>query len=811
MFLSKYQKKANEILALEETMKSLSDEDLKAKTEEFKKKVADGASLDSILVEAYAVAREGARRVTGLSAYPVQLMGGIVLHEGKIAEQKTGEGKSLTALFPCYLNALTGQGVHVVTVNDYLAARDAKEIGDIHRFLGLTVGCVTQDMYPFQRKKEYACDITYITNNELGFDYLRDNMAHSVDEIVQRGLHYAVIDEVDSILIDEARTPLIISMAGREGTKLYEACAYLASILERGEGNGEINKIDIMSGIPPQEDGDYLVNEKDKYVLLTAQGVKKVESFFGIENISDPKNLGIQHGIDTALKAKDLFHRDRDYIVTDKKEVMIVDEFTGRIMPGRRFSDGLHQALEAKEHVPIQEESLTQATITFQNFFNKYEKKCGMTGTAKTEESEFKEVYGMPVVVIPTNKPVIRQDDVDAIYLTKKGKYKAIIKEIEERHAKGQPILVGTRSLDVSEVLDEMLPDIPHQVLNAKHHKEEAEIVSHAGERGMVTIATNMAGRGTDIKLGEGVAELGGLHIIGVERNESRRIDNQLRGRAGRQGDPGSSKFYLSFEDDLFKNYGAERMRKMAERFGMKEEKDDEPIESKTFDKAFNKAQKKLEANNFDIRKNLLDYDKVNNDQREIVYAERNKILKGDSMAGQTYRMIKGVAEDDVKTYADDPEALKEALKTDVGLYEFERKDGESVEDAEKRAAKKALELYHKKEGYFGEIFSDDENEIILQDADTGAEATMSSIRDFERHYLLQNIDAFWMKQIADMDQLRQNIGLTSYAGKDPVAQYTFEGCNMFDEMTNNIRKSFVRMITALDLTPIEVMDDTAV
>ena len=636
--LKRISKTVDKIEALDESMQKLSDEELRHKTVEFKERLANGETLDDLLPEAYATVREASSRAIGLKHYRVQLIGGIILHQGRIAEMRTGEGKTLVSTLPAYLNALEEKGVHIVTVNDYLATRDAERMGKVHNFLGLTVGVVTNDMENDERREAYNCDITYITNNELGFDYLRDNMVIEKEDLVQRDLHYAIVDEVDSVLIDEARTPLIISGESGKSTELYRACDILARQMERGSSDGELSKMDILMNEDIEEDGDFLVNEKDKQIMLTADGVKKVEKFFHIENLADPENLAIQHNIILALRAHNLMFKDKDYVVKDD-EVLIVDEFTGRIMPGRRYSDGLHQAIEAKENVKVKRESKTLATITFQNFFNKYDKKAGMTGTALTEEQEFREIYGMDVVVIPTNKPVQRIDHDDAIYKTKREKMNAVVEDIIESHAKGQPVLVGTITIEMSEELSAMLKKrgIKHNVLNAKFHEKEAEIISHAGEIGAVTIATNMAGRGTDIVLEDGVAELGGLKIIGTERHESRRIDNQLRGRAGRQGDPGESKFYLSLEDDLMRLFGSERMISIYNALGIPE---GEEIQHKTISKTIEKAQKKIENNNFGIRKNLLDYDRVNNEQREVMYKERRRVLDGDDMKESVLGMM---------------------------------------------------------------------------------------------------------------------------------------------------------------------------
>ena len=614
----------DKIESLRDDMMALTDEQLKDKTKEYKTRLAQGETLDDLLPEAYATVREAGRRVLNMEHFRVQLIGGIILHQGRIAEMKTGEGKTLVSTLPAYLNALEGKGVHVVTVNDYLAARDAEWMGAIHEFLGLKVGIVLNSMKPEERKAAYACDITYVTNNELGFDYLRDNMAIYKEQLVLRDLHYAIIDEVDSVLIDEARTPLIISGQSGKSTSLYEACDILARQLKRGDDVGEFSKMDAIMGIEQEENGDFVVNEKDKVVNLTAEGIEKVEKFFHIENLADPENLEIQNNIILALRAHNLMHRDKDYVVKED-QVLIVDEFTGRIMPGRRYSDGLHQAIEAKEHVKVKRESKTLATITFQNFFNKFEKKSGMTGTALTEEKEFRDIYGMDVVEIPTNRPVIRKDLHDAVYKTKKEKLNAIVEAVKEAHAKGQPVLVGTITIEASEQLSGMLrrEGIQHKVLNAKFHELEAEIVADAGIHGAVTIATNMAGRGTDIKLDEEAKAAGGLKIIGTERHESRRIDNQLRGRSGRQGDPGESRFYISLEDDLMRLFGSEKMISMFNALGIPEGQE---IEHKMLSKAIENAQKKIEGNNYGIRKNLLDYDQVNNEQREIIYKERRHL-----------------------------------------------------------------------------------------------------------------------------------------------------------------------------------------
>ena len=784
------------IEALDEKMQALSDDELRAKTQEFKDRLIAGETLDNLLVEAFAVVREAADRVLHMKPYRVQLMGGIVLHQGRIAEMKTGEGKTLVSTLPAYLNALEGKGVHIVTVNDYLAERDANWMGQVHRFLGLSVGVILNDYNNADRKAAYDCDITYITNNELGFDYLRDNMVMYKKDLVQRDLHYAIVDEVDSVLIDEARTPLIISGQGTKSTDLYKACDVLAQDMERGTSDGELSKIDAIMGVDIEEDGDFLVNEKDKQVMLTAEGVKKVEEFFHIKNLANPKNLEIQHNVILALRAHNLMFKDKDYVVKDG-EVLIVDEFTGRIMPGRRYSDGLHQAIEAKEHVEIKDESRTLATITFQNFFNKYNKKAGMTGTAKTEEKEFIDIYGMDVVEIPTNKPVARIDHEDSVYLTKKEKLNAVVEEIEKTHKTGQPVLVGTVNIAVSEELSSLLAqkEIKHSVLNAKFHKFEAEIVSHAGEKGAVTIATNMAGRGTDIKLGEGVTELGGLKIIGTERHESRRIDNQLRGRAGRQGDPGESKFYLSLEDDLMRLFGSEKMMKVYKALKVPEGHE---IQDKSVSKQIEKAQKRIESNNFGIRRNLLDYDKVNNEQREEIYKERRRVLNGESMRDVIYKMINDVVRDDVEMVAGikplaqlDLNQLNITLRSEIPLAKITLSDEEKKKN-DKRAfieklQKEALEVYHKKEKEFNEftkVNRPDDVELGEEDA----ALYNDGIREVERVILLKVIDSKWMNHIDNMEQLRESIGLQAYAQKDPVVQYKFIGYNMFKEMAKNVR-----------------------
>lgn len=762
--------------SLESTMEALSDEELKGKTDEFKKRLEAGETLDDLLPEAFAVVREAGVRTLGMKHYRVQLIGGIILHQGRIAEMKTGEGKTLVSTLPAYLNALTGKGVHVVTVNDYLANRDAEIMGQIHNFLGLTVGVILNESTPEQRKKAYNCDITYITNNELGFDYLRDNMVIYKEQLVQRELNYAIVDEVDSVLIDEARTPLIISGQSGKSTDLYKMCDFLARKMERGTSTGELTKIDAIMGEDVKEDGDFLVNEKDKQVMLTAEGVRKVEEFFKIENLADPDNLEIQHNMTLALRAHNLMFRDKDYVVKDD-EVLIVDEFTGRIMPGRRYSDGLHQAIEAKEHVEVKRESKTLATITFQNFFNKYAKKAGMTGTAQTEEQEFREIYGMDVVVIPTNKPMIRKDHEDAVYCSKNEKLNAVIDEIAVSHEKGQPVLVGTVTIEASEEIGKRLKQkgIPHKILNAKFHDIEAEIIAEAGVRGAVTIATNMAGRGTDIKLGKGVPEVGGLKIIGTERHESRRIDNQLRGRAGRQGDPGESKFYLSLEDDLMRLFGSERFIKMYKALNFPE---GEEIQHKTLTNVIEKAQKKIESNNFGIRKNLLEYDRVNNEQREITYKERRRVLDGENMRDVIYKMILDTVESYInRTIGEDQSASTWDLDTlndelrpviPVSKIELTEEEKNTMKRPElvQRLKEEAAKLYETKEAEFTEP---------------------EHLREIERVILLRVIDRKWMDHIDAMDQLRQGIGLQAYGQRDPVVEYKFIGYEMFEEMSKAI------------------------
>lgn len=774
----------DQIEALDSQMQALSDEELRGKTKEFKQRLNEGETLDDILPEAYATVREAAYRSLGMKHYRVQLIGGIILHQGRIAEMRTGEGKTLVSTLPAYLNALSGKGVHIVTVNDYLARRDAEWMGKVHQFLGLTVGVVLNSMESEERRAAYDCDITYVTNNELGFDYLRDNMVIYKEQLVQRGLNFAVIDEVDSVLIDEARTPLIISGQSSKSTKLYEACDILARQLERGEASGEFSKINAIMGEDIEETGDYIVNEKEKSVNLTEDGVKKVEKFFHIENLADPENLEIQHNIILALRAHNLMFRDQDYVVTPEGEVVIVDEFTGRIMPGRRYSDGLHQAIEAKEHVKVMRESKTLATITFQNLFNKYEKKSGMTGTALTEEKEFRDIYGMDVIEIPTNLPVQRKDLDDAVYKTKEEKYKAVVEAVKEAHATGQPVLVGTITIDVSELLSKMLKKegIPHNVLNAKYHEQEAEIVADAGIHGAVTIATNMAGRGTDIKLDDESKAAGGLKIIGTERHESRRIDNQLRGRAGRQGDPGESRFYISLEDDLMRLFGSEKLMSVFNTLGVE---DGEQIEHKMLSNAIEKAQKKIESNNYGIRKNLLEYDQVMNEQREIIYEERRRVLDGESMRDTVYNMITEYVENLVDRCVSpdvDPEewdltGLEVSLHDVIPQLKFPT--AKEVEDMQQKELKhllkeKAVKAYEGKEAEFPEP---------------------EQIREMERVVLLKVIDAKWMDHIDDMDQLRQGIGLQAYGQRDPLVEYKMMGYDMFGEMTNAIAEMTIKTL----------------
>ena len=769
----------DKIESLEPEMEKLSDEELRGKTAEFKKRLADKETLDDILPEAYAVVREASKRTIGLRHFRVQLIGGVILHQGRITEMRTGEGKTLVSTLPAYLNALEGKGVHIVTVNDYLAKRDAEWMGQIHEFLGLTVGVILNSMDNDERREAYNCDITYATNNELGFDYLRDNMVIYKEQLVQRDLHYAIVDEVDSVLIDEARTPLIISGSSGKSTKIYEACDNLVRQLKKGTEK-ELSKMDIIMKEDNNETGDYVANEKEKTVNLTEQGIKKVERFFHLENLADPENLEIQHCVNLSLRAHALMHLDKDYVVKDD-QVLIVDEFTGRIMPGRRYSDGLHQAIEAKEHVKVKRESQTLATITFQNFFNKYDKKCGMTGTALTEEKEFREIYGMDVVEVPTNLPVKRIDHNDSVYKTKREKLNAIVEDIVASHEKGQPVLVGTITIDASEELSQLLKKrgIPHKVLNAKFHELEAEIIADAGQIGAVTIATNMAGRGTDIKLGEGVTELGGLKIIGTERHESRRIDNQLRGRAGRQGDPGESKFYISLEDDLMRLFGSQNLMQMFNSLGMPE---GEQIQHKMLNKAIERAQKKIESNNYGIRKNLLEYDQINNEQREIIYAERRKVLDGDDMRDTIISMIDELVEKYVNMVIGDDQGpsewnLKELNEILIPMIPVKPVTGEgcgSKQELIQNLKEEALRLYETKEAEFPEP---------------------EQIREIERVVILKVTDSRWMDHIDDMDQLRQGIGLQAFGQRDPVVEYRLQGYDMFNDMTESIREETVKML----------------
>ncbi len=766
-----------------ETMHGLSDEELRGKTDEFKNRLEQGETLDDILPEAYATVREAGKRVLNMEHFDVQLIGGVILHQGRIAEMKTGEGKTLVCTLPAYLNALTEKGVHVVTVNDYLAKRDSEWMGKIHEFLGLKVGVVLNDMNQEERQEAYKADITYITNNELGFDYLRDNMAVYEEDLVQRGLNYCIIDEVDSVLIDEARTPLIISGQSGKSTKIYEMCDVLALQMVRGKDLPEFSKIDAIMGIEQEETGDFIVNEKDKVVSLTQDGIKKVEKFFHIDNLADPENLEIQHNVILALRAHYLMHRDQDYVVKDG-EILIVDSFTGRIMPGRRYSDGLHQAIEAKEGVEVKQESQTLANITFQNFFNKYDKIAGMTGTAITEEQEFRDIYGMDVIEIPTNKPVIRVDHDDAVYTTKKEKFKAVVEEVKKAHEKGQPVLVGTITIDVSELISKMLnrEGIPHNVLNAKYHEKEAAIVAEAGKHGAVTIATNMAGRGTDIKLDEQARAAGGLKIIGTERHESRRIDNQLRGRSGRQGDVGESQFFISLEDDLMRLFGSERMIKVFKSLGIEE---GEPIRHKMLSSAIERAQEKIESNNFAIRKNLLEYDQVMNEQRELIYAQRRRVLKGENMKDNILDMIRDrinfyvsqVITDEVERENWDLGELNRILLPVIPLSpitEDSISDVKDVSGLEDLLYQKAVDLYNEKEAEF---------------------PNPEDFREVERVILLRVIDRKWMDEINDMDQLREGIGLQAYGQRNPVDEYKAQSYDMMDAMNEAIKNDTVQML----------------
>ena len=772
----------DKIEELRPTMQAMTDEELKDQTRKFKERLAEGETLDDLLPEAFATVREASKRVLNMEHYRVQLIGGIILHQGRIAEMRTGEGKTLVSTCPAYLNALEGKGVHIVTVNDYLAKRDAEWMGKVHEFLGLKVGVILNSMKNDERREQYACDITYVTNNEDGFDYLRDNMVIYKEQLVQRELHYAIIDEVDSVLIDEARTPLIISGQSGKSTKLYEVCDILARQLQRGEASGEMTKMTAIMGEEIIETGDFIVNEKDKVVNLTEEGVKKVEKFFHIENLADPENLEIQHNIILALRAHNLMFRDQDYVVKDD-QVLIVDEFTGRIMPGRRYSDGLHQAIEAKEHVKVRRESKTLATITFQNFFNKYAKKAGMTGTALTEEQEFREIYGMDVIEIPTNRPVQRVDLDDAVYMTKKEKFRAVVEEIKKAHAKNQPVLVGTITIETSELLSNMLrrEGIAHQVLNAKFHELEAEIVAQAGVAGAVTIATNMAGRGTDIKLDEEARVAGGLKIIGTERHESRRIDNQLRGRSGRQGDPGESRFYISLEDDLMRLFGSEKLMSVFSSLGVAE---NEQIEHKMLSSAIEKAQRKIESNNYGIRKNLLEYDQVNNEQREIIYKERRRVLDGDNMRDAICKMITDTVEntvdmcisDEVDSDEWDLIELNTILQPIIPVKTITKEDVKGIRknQLKQNLKEEAIKLYEVKEAEFAEP---------------------EQIRELERVVLLKVIDRKWMDHIDDMEQLRQGIGLQAYGQRDPKVEYKMSAFEMFDEMIAGIQQDTVRLL----------------
>ena len=773
----------DKIEALRPTMQAMSDTELRDQTRKFRERLDAGETLDDLLPEAFATVREAGKRVLGMEHYRVQLIGGVILHQGRIAEMRTGEGKTLVSTLPAYLNALEGKGVHIVTVNDYLAQRDAEWMGSIHEFLGLKVGVVLNSMTPEERREAYNCDITYVTNNELGFDYLRDNMVIYKEQLVQRGLHYAIIDEVDSVLIDEARTPLIISGQSGKSTKLYEACDILAKQLQRGEASGEMTKMTAIMGEEITETGDFIVNEKDKIVNLTEQGVEKVEKFFHIDNLADPENLEIQHNIILALRAHNLMFKDQDYVVKDD-EILIVDEFTGRIMPGRRYSDGLHQAIEAKEHVKVRRESKTLATITFQNFFNKFDKKAGMTGTALTEEEEFREIYGMDVIEIPTNRPIARIDYDDAVYMTKKEKFHAVVQDVIESHAKQQPVLVGTITIETSEMLSKMLQreGIQHQVLNAKYHDIEAEIVAKAGQHGAVTIATNMAGRGTDIKLDDEARKAGGLKIIGTERHESRRIDNQLRGRAGRQGDPGESRFYISLEDDLMRLFGSEKLMGVFTTLGVEE---GEQIEHKMLSSAIEKAQKKIENNNFGIRKNLLEYDQVMNEQREIIYEERRRVLDGENMRDSIFNMITDFVENTVdanispdQDYEDwDIGTLNRELQDVIPMIQTVTEEdvkGKEMKQLKHLLKERAAKAYEAKEAEFPEA---------------------EHLREVERVFLLRVIDAKWMDHIDDMDQLRQGIGLQAYGQRDPLVEYKMLGYDMFGEMTRAITTDTVRLL----------------
>ena len=779
----------DKILSLQSTMAAMSEEELKGQTAKFKDRLAQGETLDDLLPEAFATVREAAKRELGMEHFPVQLIGGIVLHQGRIAEMRTGEGKTLVSTCPAYLNALTGKGVHVVTVNDYLAKRDSEWMGRVHRYLGLTVGTVLNEMSTEERQVAYACDITYVTNNELGFDYLRDNMAIYKSQQVLRGLNYCVIDEVDSVLIDEARTPLIISGQSGKSTKLYELCDILAQQLERGEESAEFSKINAILGEEIEETGDFIVNEKEKTVNLTQQGVEKVEKYFHIQNLADAENLEIQHNIILALRAHNLMFRDKDYVVKDD-EVLIVDEFTGRIMNGRRYSDGLHQAIEAKEHVQVKRESRTLATITFQNFFNKFKKKAGMTGTAQTEEKEFRNIYSMDVIQIPTNRPVQRIDLDDAVYKSKKEKFQAVVDEIQAIHETGAPVLVGTIAIETSELLSSMLRKrgIKHNVLNAKFHEQEAAIVAEAGVHGAVTIATNMAGRGTDIKLDDEAKAAGGLHIVGTERHESRRIDNQLRGRAGRQGDPGQSQFFISLEDDLMRLFGSERLMGMFEALGVP---DGEQIHHKMLSNAIAKAQEKIELNNYGIRENLLKYDEVNNDQRDVIYTEREKVLEGDNMRPLIVRFITDTVDNYVAECIGEGQTPKEwdlsglndTLMSIIPLKKLrlteEEYENMTGDELSQRLKEEAIRLYEQKEAEF---------------------PNPEQMREAERVILLKVMDQKWMSHIDDMDILRDGIGLQAYGQKDPLVEYKIAGYEMFQNMMRSIQEETIRVLYQIKL-----------
>ena len=778
--------KIKKILSLRDEYVALSDDELKHKTVEFKERLSKGESLDDILPEAFATVREASRRVTGLEHYEVQLIGGIILYQGRIAEMKTGEGKTLVSTCPAYLMSLLGKGVSIVTVNEYLAKRDCEWMGEIHRFLGQTCEVVLNGMDQKERQAAYNADITYVTNNELGFDYLRDNMAIYKEQQVLRGLNYCIIDEVDSVLIDEARTPLIISGQSDKSTMLYNACDVLAKQLIKGVYRPELNKLDIIMGETQEEDGDYVVNEKDKQIILTEQGIKKVEQFFHIDNLSSPNNIDLQHNVILALRAHNLMNRDKDYIVKDD-EIIIVDEFTGRLMPGRRYSDGLHQAIEAKEHVKIKRESKTLATITFQNFFNKFNKKAGMTGTAQTEEKEFRTIYGMDVIVIPTNVPVKRIDHNDLVYKTKKEKFHAVVEDIVETHKKGQPVLVGTINIDTSEMLSDMLKrqGVPHNVLNAKQHEREAEIVAHAGEKNMVTIATNMAGRGTDIKLTDETKALGGLKIIGTERHESRRIDNQLRGRSGRQGDPGESIFYISLEDDLMRLFGSENLIRIFNSVGVA---DGEPIEHRMLTNAIEKAQKRIESANFGIRENLLKYDDINNEQREVIYEERNKVLNGENLHNLVLKMIKDVITSYVNLNYTNPintEKINAIVNSIEPIIPVNFTNAEdylkfSIDELIENIYEKAIKLYDEREA---ELFPEFEK-----------------AREVERVIILRVIDSKWMNHIDDMDVLRQGINLQALGQKDPLVEYKISAYDMFDALISAIKEDTVKILYHLKI-----------